>query len=113
MSIKWPALYKDAEKDDVHVLDKPLFRKITYRPVVLIPNHLLDLQRMEMRSVDTGLRLWPKVVSLVLTTKDFGTGCAYHPDVWTTRQRHGFHDLKVSLSEPRLRDKEVRCMRSL
>ena len=40
--------------------------------------------------------------------KDFKTGRAYNPDVWTTCQQHGFRDLKVSLSEPRLQDKEVR-----
>ena len=99
---EWAALYKDAENNKVHALDEPLFRKISDRPLVLMPNHLLNLQHVEVRSVDTGLKLWPKVASFVLTTKD--------PDMWTMHQRHGFHDIKVSLSEPRLGDEETHCM---
>ena len=56
----WPALYKN---DNVHVLDEPLFRKLSDRPLVLATNDFLDLKRVEVHSVDTGLRLWPKVAS--------------------------------------------------
>ena len=86
----WPALYKDAKNDDVHVLDEPLFRKLSDRPSVLATNDLLDLKRVELCSVDTGLSLWLKVPSLVLTMKNFETGRAYDPNVWTARQHHGF-----------------------
>ena len=60
-----------------------------------------------MRSVVTGLSLWPKVASLVLTRNDFETGRASNPNVWTARQHHGFRNFKVRLSEPRLRDEDL------
>ena len=93
----WPALY---------VLEEPLFCKLSDCLLVLATNELLDLKRVEMCSVDMGVRLWPKV-SLILTTNDFDTGHAYDPNVWTARQRHGFRNFKVTLSEPRLRDEEM------
>ena len=99
----WVALYKDAKNDDMHALDEPFFRKPSDRPLVLATNELLDLKGVEVRSVDTGLRLWPKVASLVLTRK----GRAYDPNVWTARQCHGFRNFKVKLSEPRLGDEDL------
>ena len=104
---RWPptdcvALYKDAKNDDVHALDEPFFRKLSNRPLVLVTKELLELKGVEVRSVDTGLRLWPKVTSLVLTRNDFETVRTYDPNMWTARQRHGFRNFKVTLSEPRL-----------
>ena len=98
----WQALYKDAKNDDVHVLNEPLFCKLSDSPLVLAMNELLDLKRVKMRSVDTGVSLWPKVASLILTTNDSDTGRAYDPNVWTARQCHGFRNFKVTLSKPRL-----------
>ena len=103
----WVALYKDAKNDDVHVLDEPLLRKLSDHPLVLDMNELLEVKGVEVHSIDTGLSLWPKVASLVLTRNDFETGCAYDPNMWTARQRHGFRNFKVTLSEPRLRGEDL------
>ena len=103
----WVDLYKDVKNDDVYALDEPLFRKLPDCPLVLVTNELLDLKGVEVRSVHTSLRLWPKVASLVLTKKDFETGRTYDPNVWTAPQRHGFRHFKVTLSELRLRDQDM------
>ena len=103
----WVALYKDVKNDDVHALDETFFRKLSDRALVLATNELLELKGVDVRSVDMGFSLWPKVVSLVLTRNDFETGRAYDPNVWTARQRHGFRNFKVTLSEPRLRDEDL------
>ena len=76
----------------MHVLDEPLFGKLSDSPLVFATNELLDLKGVEVHNVDTDLRLWPKVGSLTLTTKDFETGCAFDPNVW---------------SEPRWRDEDL------
>ena len=57
----WPVLYKDAKNNDEHVVDKPLCHKLSDRPLMLTTNDLLDLKRVELHSVNMGLRLWPKV----------------------------------------------------